>query len=171
MSGARRQREAILLPLAIAGLAILAFFLYSRHIGREARAFVAAEDEARAAVTRLLAAQEAFHGRQGRYATLDGLACGSPRSTDCASRPSLTGKPCARSTTASTSCSPSAAVPDGFVWIAPPDRVAPNRLLSQKHFAIAARPIGPARIGYRVYYGDETGAVWFSEGVSDAPGA
>ncbi len=169
MSGVRRQREAILLPLAIAGLAILAFFLYTRHIGQEARAFVAAEDTARAALARLLDAQRTFHERKGRYATLDELFAAEP--IDGLRLETFADGQAVRTEHYRFDVLlPQRRSADGFVWIAPPDRAAPNRLLTQKHFAIAARPIGPERIGYRVYYGDETGEVWFSEGVSDEPG-
>lgn len=169
MNGVRRQREAILLPLVIAGLAILVFVLYSRQIGRDARAFVAAEDEARAAVTRLLAAQRTFHEREGRYGTLDELL--AVRGIDGLRLETFPDGQALRTAHYRFDVLlPQRRSADGFVWIAPPDRAAPNRLLTQKHFAVVARPLVPERIGYRVYYADDTGEVWFSEGVSDEPG-
>ncbi len=169
MNGVRRQREAILLPLVIAGLSIVAFFVYTRHIERDARAFVAAEDEARAAMSRLLAAQEAFQERQGRYGTLDDLL--SVQAIDGLRLDTFPDGQALRTARYRFDVLlPQRRSADGFVWIAPPDRAAPNRLLSQKHFAVVARPVVPEQIGYRVYYADEAGEVWWSEGVSDEPG-
>jgi hypothetical protein len=169
MNGVRRQREAILLPIVIAAVAVVAFLLYSRQIGEQARQHVAAEDVARAAMTQLLEAQAAYHARHQRYGTLDELL--AAKRVDGLRPDTFPDGQALRTTHYRFDILlPQRRSADGFVWIAPPDRAAPNRLLTQQHFAVVARPLGPDMIGFRVYYGDETGEVWFSEGVSDEPG-
>ncbi|MGE0191914.1 MAG: hypothetical protein AB7T63_07700 [Planctomycetota bacterium] len=54
-----------------------------------------------------------------------------------------------------------------LVRVARPARHAPDPELAARHMMVVARPLRPARDGYRTYATDESGLVWVSEGVSD----
>lgn len=45
-----------------------------------------------------------------------------------------------------------------------------DRALRTRHFAVVARPGGPAPRGYRTFYLDDGEGTWISEGVSDEEG-
>lgn len=157
----KKRRELLLVPLAIVAASVGAF-AWALHDGRQiARGHVAREDQAVEMLRTLEAAQRAHHSDAGRFAWFDKLGLSETlRTDDVGMYIEHAGYrfdallPAQRQTTTAMQL-----VSQGGATV--------HRELRTKHFVLVARPLQPAKTGYRTFYLDDGGMLWINEGVSD----
>lgn len=170
MGSTGRRRESILWPLAVLALVggVLAFGI-SRERGA-ARERVANEDAALAAARAVGRAQKAFHARTGRYGWLEELREAGLLPPETRIRAGAHGLQALSAGYTLDVLLPSGRAVVGEVPLGTHAIGPAEPALASRHFAVVARPERPGQDGFRIWYLDEEGQVFLSEGVSDVEG-
>lgn len=163
----RRER------LWIYGLVVVActvgFVAHVSGLAQQAAVLVRNEDAARARLLDVVEAQARHQARTGRFGTLEELAGAGDLGTETV-RPGPDGVPClAEAGYRIDVLLPDRRAGEGRVFLVIGSEGEIHADLRKKHFAAVARPLAPAKSGFRTLYVDETGQVFVSEGVSDEP--
>ncbi len=162
-----RRREGIALFVLI----LLAAGAYGASLldgdSGAARAMVRREDGARDSLLALLKAEEAHRAKSGRFGEWSDLLA----SNDAPPGFEVVGAPgdphVERDGYRIDILLPVRMEAGQLVRVGLPVRRRPDPDLVRRHVTLVARPLVPARDGYRIYATDEAGFVWISEGVSD----
>lgn len=162
----RPPRESLWFSALIAALALAALLaLLSLETGT-AQQRVALEDQARAQMNLIAAAQAAYHETHGRYGWLGDLR--EQRLLQGVALRDIEGHLTATSPQYRIDVLlPRASRVGDDVALGLRDPAGRGSPLEREHFAVVARPWGSGLGGWRTYYVDETRTTFVNEGVSD----
>jgi hypothetical protein len=170
MGGTGRRRESILWPLAVLAVVGAVLFVVVRRERGAARERVANEDTALATARTLGRAEQAFHARTGRYGWLEELRDAGLLPPDVPTRMAAHGLQALNAGYMLDVLLPSGRAVVGEVPLGTHATGPAEPALASRHFAVVARPERPGKDGFRIWYLDEEGRVFLSEGVSDVEG-
>jgi hypothetical protein len=164
-----RRREHVLWAVAVVALSVAVVPLALDREREQSTARVTREDAALAAARAVAEAERAFHAKNGRYGWLEELRAAAL----LAEWPTVAGPHGMQVASDGYRLDvllPRAAALREEIPIAPRDAGPAEPTLSSKHFAVVARPVKPGVDGFRIWYVDEEGRVFLSEGAVDTQG-
>ena len=162
----RRPREAVLIPILVAVVAVIWFAFQLRGERGVTEERVAREDVALAAVEALAAAQGRFHEQNGRYGWLEDLRR-DPALADLAFVSEGTELVVRTPGYRVDVLLPATSSAAQAVTLAPRGEGRLSDRLARRHMAVVARPWDAEASAWRLWYLDERGRIYVNEGVSD----
>jgi hypothetical protein len=162
-----RRREGILWPLLLLAAVGVVVAAVLRDERGAARARVANEDGALALARELVAAEQAYRTRTGRFGWLEDLREAGLLPAGLATRAQPHGLQALGSGYQIDVLLPTGRAVNGVVPLGASGSSTPDAELATRHVAVVARPLRPGVDGFRTWYVDESAHAFVSEGVSD----